>query len=73
MKKLFLLTLIIGSLAQVNLVQADSKYNPYTGKWENRSSDDVLKWNPYKNTWNYEDPDSSLDYNPWSNEWDYTR
>ena len=72
MKKLFVVTFIVGCLAQAGFVLADTKYNPYTGQWENRSSDDVLKYNPYQNTWNYEDPESSLKYNPWSNIWDYT-
>ena len=72
MKKLFAITLVIGAFAQPSIGSADSKFNPWTGEWENRSSEDILKYNPYQNTWNYEDPDSSLGYNPWSNTWDYT-
>jgi hypothetical protein len=33
--------------------RAETKYNPYSGKWELANPDDELKYNPYEERWSY--------------------
>ena len=73
MKKLLVIILISVGMSLPQLALAESKYNPWTNQWENRSSDDVIKYNPWQNSWDFEDKDSTLEYNPWTNKWGYTQ
>jgi hypothetical protein len=53
------------------LVYGETKYNPFTGKWEITSTDGELKYNSFQNTWSYQQPGSRLEYNAPQDTWDY--
>ena len=55
------------------IVDANLKYNPYTGKYENAAPNSQLKYNPYSGNFSYEKPKSQLKYNPYTGTYYYDK
>ena len=73
MKKVFLSFVFVSVFAFSNLIEANLKYNPYTGKYEAATKDSKLKYNPYSGQYSYSQPSSKLKYNPYSGQYSYQK
>lgn len=69
-KTIIFLFVFIVYLLTATLVFAETRYNPYTNKYEVASKEEVLTYNSYENTYEYAYPDSEQEYNPYTNKYE---
>src|SRR5215472_191698 len=63
----------IGAVLVVGLgavVRAETKYNPYTKKWEDASPDAVPQVNPMTGKWELAPPNARPKLNPYTNKYE---
>jgi hypothetical protein len=70
MRKVFYVFVFVVSLFAINNVNAEQKYNLYSGQWETVTPNSELQYNPHSGQWGYSAPDLSPQYNHYENRWD---
>ena len=68
---IFIILFTICVFSMYSLVHAETKFNPFTGKWEITSKDGKLEYNPFDGSYSYQQPGAQLEYNAFDNTWDY--
>lgn len=61
------------SISLLSIAFADHRYNSWTGRWENATSDMRVRYNSFDNSWSYQKPEATKSYNSWENKWEWNR
>ena len=68
---LIIIIAVLTFILLYSLCQAETKYNPFTDKFETTSPDAVIKYNPFDNSFSYQQPGSRIEYNPFQDNFQY--